>query len=76
MVLIHKFRYRSSWHIRGFDGSIVIGNTRKGGSDSPTLPIKDIEPLAILSSNVSEINFAYPIQLRELVKYTSGGEFE
>ena len=51
---IHKFRYLSSWHIRGLDGSMVIGKSSNGGSHSPTLPSTDKESLAILSNKVSD----------------------
>ena len=36
--VIHRFKNLSSWHIRGLDGSIVIGITKWGGSHSPFSP--------------------------------------
>ena len=54
--LIQRFRNLSSWYMRGFDGSTVIGMTKWGGDTSPTFPQTDKDPVATLSRIVSEIN--------------------
>ena len=70
--LIHRLRNLSSWHMRGLDGSTVIGITRWGGDTSPTFPQTDKDPLATRSKMVSEINSEKAWQLLLLGKRARG----
>ena len=68
-----KLRNLSSWHMRGFVGSMVMGITKWGGDTSPTFPQTDKDPLATRSRIVLEINSEKARKLLLLGKNARGG---
>ena len=66
-------RNLSSWHMRGFEGSMVIGITKWGGDTSPTFPTTVKDPLASRSRIDFEINSEKAWQLLLLGKNARRG---
>ena len=66
-------RNLSSWHMRGFEGSMVIGITKWGGDTSPTFPKTVKDPLASRSRIDFEINSEKAWQLLLLGKNARRG---
>ena len=59
---IQRFKYRSSWQRRGFDGSTVKGSTEWGAWTSPTFPSKEIASAVRWLRRVFRTKFANDLQ--------------